>query len=178
MPWSTIEFSQIKENGRTIRYFNAKDSKLSWRGECWVVTDNGGTIIYRREGEATGVYKSNHPDYEALIEGLNEFTLDHNAERWMQFYYDEKVALVTQNQATDTKLILAVNKQEFQDQGLQYKIDLPAEFYMTDNKVTIFDFYLTNKYRTDVTYGDAVNNLPDDVGTYPEAPKLANPKWR
>ena len=177
-PWQSVEVRQIRESGRTIRYYNVKDDKLAWTGECWVVTENGATTVYRKEKEIIGYYKPGHPNYQDLLDGLNVFMLDVVAERWLPFYTDEKFGILMQNQAADDKLILFINKEEFQAQGLQYKIDKPAEFYLTDNKITIFDLYLRDRLRADVTYGNAVIELPGDLDKYPKAPEIGKADWQ
>jgi hypothetical protein len=147
---------QVKEDSRTLRYYNIRDRKMTDRGEYWVVTDGDGTVIYRKRKGEKLVYKPGSNMYDRLMRDLDLFMLETITGKDFPLYKNESPDLKTDNSARNNKLILSAPGK-----------GIPADYYLTDNIVTVYDFYMYNqKFRTKVTYGKAKISLPGYIVEY------------
>ena len=165
------EVRQVIEDGRIIRYYRIRDNRyLAYGDEYWSVTENGETVIYMKNGDTKTLYKPGSEEYDRVYKTLNRIMLDTITEKWLPFYTDETFTVVTDHRANESKLVLSTDPEEFTAQGLIYRMEVPARFYMTNNKITIYDFHQHGQwFRVRVTYGNAKITLPADLNEYTEA---------
>ena len=169
----SVEIRQIRENGRTIRYYNVKDKQFTWKGEYWVVTEKGQTVIYRKYKDIKESLRSGiDVNYDKLMGIFDPCMLDKITEKNLSFFTDERYGQSWANQANENKLILKItDRKEWNKQLFYAENDNFADFYFTDNKITIYDFFIYGeRFRAKVSYGNVNAELLQDIDQFADVP--------